>query len=165
VTSSNNGWLTSQCPSLLGVTAASANLTLNYHLLLDKFRFIKTFTDIGLSIHSQIQVYQDIIIKHRDKNWLNTSCTTSLNTCSHRQVFIIKHHTSFGHNTSFLYTSWYIYKHPQISYEFLAALLILILCNHIAQEIRSCDHQEYGTHHETIYIHAWGSDKALLELS
>jgi hypothetical protein len=33
-----------------------------------RYRFIKAFIDTGLSRHSQIQVHQDIIIKHIDRN-------------------------------------------------------------------------------------------------
>jgi hypothetical protein len=33
------------------------------------------------------------------------------------------------------------------------------------QETWPCDHQEYGTHHEAIYIHTWGSDRSLMEFS
>jgi hypothetical protein len=47
VTPSSDGRLTLRFPSLLGVTAATDNLTLDYQLLLDRFRFIR---------HSQIQV-------------------------------------------------------------------------------------------------------------
>jgi hypothetical protein len=43
-------------------------------------------------------------------------------------------------------------------------VLILAVCNHIAQETRPCDHPEYGTHHAAIYIHILGSDKTLIEL-
>jgi hypothetical protein len=66
-TPSSDGRLTSRCPSLLGVTAAIDNLTSDYQLLLDRYKFIKTFMDTGLSRHSQIHIYQDIIIKHIDK--------------------------------------------------------------------------------------------------
>jgi hypothetical protein len=58
VTSSSDEQLTSRCPSLLRVTAATSNLTSDYQLPLDRFKFR----------HSQIQVYQDIIIRHTDKN-------------------------------------------------------------------------------------------------
>jgi hypothetical protein len=53
--------LTSRCPSLLGVTAATGNLTSDYQLLLDRFKFRHTCK------HSQILVYQAIIIRHIDR--------------------------------------------------------------------------------------------------
>jgi hypothetical protein len=62
VTSSSNKRLTLPCPSLLGVTVATGNLMSDYLLLLDRFRFRHTYR------HSQIQVYQVIIIRHIDKN-------------------------------------------------------------------------------------------------
>jgi hypothetical protein len=33
-------------------------------------------------------------------------------------------------------------------------VLVLGVCSHIAHETRPCDHQEYGTVHAVIYIHA-----------
>jgi hypothetical protein len=71
---SNDGRLTSRWPLLLGVIAATDNMMSNYQLLLIRFRFRHTYRN------SQIQVYQTIIIRRIDKNWLNTS----LNICSHR---------------------------------------------------------------------------------
>jgi hypothetical protein len=53
ITPISDGRMTSQCPSLLGVIASMGNLTSDYQLLLDRFRFR----------HSQIQVYQAIIIR------------------------------------------------------------------------------------------------------
>jgi hypothetical protein len=163
------------CPSLLWYVVATGgwdvtvlvatkshsrkgNPTSDDQLLLDRFKFIHTCR------HSQIQFYQGIIIRHIDRNWLNTSS----NTCSHRQVFIIEHHTCFIHNTTFQCTSWYIYWHPQclkFLLSFHPSVLVLAVCNRIAQETGSCDHQEYGTFHVAIYIHAWGSDKVMMELS
>jgi hypothetical protein len=102
--SSSDRQLMSRCPSLLWLSAATVNLMPDYQLLMDRFRFR----------HSQIQIYQVIIIRHIDRNWLNTSS----NTCSHREIFIIEHHTNFVHNITFLYISWYIYSHPQISLNF-----------------------------------------------
>jgi hypothetical protein len=61
VTSSNDERLTSPCSSLLGVTVGTGNLTSDYQLLLDRFRFRHC-------IHSQIQVYQAIIIRQIDRN-------------------------------------------------------------------------------------------------
>jgi hypothetical protein len=58
---SSDGWLT-WCPSLLGVIAATGNLTSDYQLLLDRFMFRHTCR------HSQIQVYEAIIIRHIDTN-------------------------------------------------------------------------------------------------
>jgi hypothetical protein len=55
---SSHGRQTSLCPSLLGDTTSIDNLTSDYQLLLDTFRFI----------HSQIQVSQAIIIRHIDMN-------------------------------------------------------------------------------------------------
>jgi hypothetical protein len=62
-------------------------------------------------------------------------------------------HVSYTIQLSYIQvdTSIYIYK---ISYEFPLAVLVLGVCNHIAQETRSYDHQEYGTIHTAIYIHA-----------
>jgi hypothetical protein len=52
-----------------------------------------------------------------------------------------------------------------MSYEFPPVVLVLALYNHIALETGPCDHQEYGTVHTVVCIHAWGSDKALMKLS
>jgi hypothetical protein len=60
VSSSSDGRLLSQCPLLLGVTAATDNLISDYLLLLDRFRFRHTCR------HSQIHVYQAIMIRHID---------------------------------------------------------------------------------------------------
>jgi hypothetical protein len=49
VTSSSNKRLTSRCPSLLGVTVATGNLTSDYQLLLDRFRF--RHSQIHVDIH------------------------------------------------------------------------------------------------------------------
>jgi hypothetical protein len=49
VTSSSDGRLMSQCPSLLGVTTTTGNLTLDYQLLLDRFRF--RHSHIHVNIH------------------------------------------------------------------------------------------------------------------
>jgi hypothetical protein len=62
VTSIGDGRLASQCPSLLGVTIVMSNLMLDYQLLLDRFRFRHTCK------HSQIQVYQAIIIRYIDSD-------------------------------------------------------------------------------------------------
>jgi hypothetical protein len=134
MTSSSDGRLTLDCPSQLVFTTATGGwiqiaCRCQYsqqhqgiwrqitRLLLDKFRFRHTYR------YSQIQVYQAIITRHIDRNWWNTSP----NTCSHRQVFIIEHHSCFIHNTTFLYTSWYIYSHPQICLNFL---FVFAYCAH-----------------------------------
>jgi hypothetical protein len=100
-TPSSYGRLMSRCPSLLGVTAPTGNLTSDYQLLLDRYNFIKTFTDTSLSRYNhQTHVHID---KYSSSNTI--------------QVFYIQVDTSI-----------YIYKFP-------ATLLVLILCNHVTQEI------------------------------
>jgi hypothetical protein len=63
VTPSSDGRLTSRCPSLLGVTTAMGNLTPDYQLLLDIFKFIKTFTDVDLSRYNH-QTHRQKLIKY-----------------------------------------------------------------------------------------------------
>jgi hypothetical protein len=60
---------------------------------------------------------------------------------------------------------WISTNLPKFTYEFPPVVLILAVCNHIAQETGPCDHQEYGTQHTAIYIHTGGSNKSLLKFS
>jgi hypothetical protein len=146
--SSNDGRLTSQWPSLLGVTIATGNLMLDYQLLLNRFKFR----------HSEIQVCQGIIIRYIDRNLLNTSCITSSNTCSHWQLFIIKHHTSF------VYTSWY--KFPMSSWLLCLSLLYVISwrrkLGHVTIRSMVCTMRRYIFTHEEMKNYWWNCRKLFI---